>query len=61
MLATDRVPAERIGWVWKILAVLIVFYGAAAAVSRYFTDSNDAGTSLISPGAMRVRSATFKS
>lgn len=25
MLATDRVPAERIGWVWKILAVLIVF------------------------------------
>ena len=24
MLATDRVPAERIGWVWKILAVLIV-------------------------------------
>ena len=23
MLATDRVPAERIGWVWKILAVLI--------------------------------------
>ena len=25
MLATDHVPAERIGWVWKILAVLIVF------------------------------------
>ena len=24
MLATDRVPAERIGWVWKILAVIIV-------------------------------------
>lgn len=25
MLATDRVPAERIAWVWKILAVIIVF------------------------------------
>ena len=25
------------------LIVLTVFYGAVAAVSRYFTDSNDAG------------------
>ncbi len=25
MLITDRVPAERIAWVWKILAVIIAF------------------------------------
>mgnify|MGYP000644636491 FL=1 len=25
MLITDGVPLKRIGWVWKILAVIIVF------------------------------------
>ena len=35
--------------------VLTVFYGAAAAVSRYFTDSNDAGIVVLTSLAMAVR------
>ena len=35
--------------------VLTVFYGAAAAVSRYFTDSNDAGIVVLRSLAMAIR------
>lgn len=35
--------------------VLTVFYGAFAAVSRYFTDSNDAGHRGAGRAAMAVR------
>ncbi len=35
--------------------VLTVFYGAVAAVSRYFTDSNDAGIVALASRAIAVR------